>query len=184
VIAERFTDAAALPTQAAGDLGGLGHVARGSGLNIGARRQHPLCDLGPACTVATRGSRDVLARFVICAEEIIAFVALLADLFATATTGRGSGEAPANRPDTAASGVGIADGWRGAITGRVELAADGTLTRSRSSGCPSSAGRRGRSPWPARSSRTSRWSTRASTSPTPARTCDRMPAASSPGGVA
>jgi Ni,Fe-hydrogenase III large subunit len=32
-------------------------------------------------------------------------------------------------PGRASSGVGIVEGWRGTITHRVELAADGTLTR-------------------------------------------------------
>ena len=41
---------------------------------------------------------------------------------------------PAARPDppatvTPASGVGIVEGWRGTIVHRVELAADGTVTR-------------------------------------------------------
>jgi len=129
VVADRFTDTAVLPTQAARDLGALGYVARASGLSIDARRQHPFCDLGPAFTVATRGSGDVLARFLIRAKEITTSVAMLADLIPTVTAGRTSSEAPANRPDTATSGVGIVEGWRGTITHRVELAADSTLTR-------------------------------------------------------
>jgi len=131
VVADRFTGTAVLPAQAARDLGALGYVARASGLPIDARHQHPLCDLGPAFTITTRSGGDVLARFVVRAEEITTSVALLADLIPTVTAGHTGSEAPAHRPGAAASGAGIVEGWRGTITHRVELAADGTLARAK-----------------------------------------------------
>jgi len=47
------------------------------------------------------------------------------------TTKSPGSEAPAHRPGAAASGAGIVEGWRGTITHRVELAADGTLARAK-----------------------------------------------------
>lgn len=72
---------------------------------------------------------DVLARFLVRAEEIDTSLALIDHL------SRGLRPDITVTPLTAphmprpASGVGIAEGWRGTIVTRVELAPDGTLTR-------------------------------------------------------
>ncbi len=63
VVRERFTGTAVLTTDKARDLGVLGYVARASGLDIDARRDHPFHDLGDALTTRTHASGDVLARF-------------------------------------------------------------------------------------------------------------------------
>jgi Ni,Fe-hydrogenase III large subunit/Ni,Fe-hydrogenase III component G len=130
IIADRFTATAVLPTQAARDLGTLGYVARASGIPTDARHQHPLSDLGPAAPPATRTTGDVLARFLIRADEIAASTRLIATLAPTVTPGTTT--AP---PDAAGyqqpSGVGIVEGWRGTITHRVERAPDGLLTRAK-----------------------------------------------------
>ena len=68
-------------------------------------------------------------RFLVRAEEIDTSLALVEQLAAglepgTSAAPLGYGASPAAR-----GGVGIVEGWRGTITTRVELAADGTLSR-------------------------------------------------------
>ncbi|MEV0375538.1 NADH-quinone oxidoreductase subunit C [Streptomyces sp. NPDC050636] len=128
-VRDRFTGTARLPLEAARDLGCLGYVARASGLVADARTAHPFTpyDQSPAIPFHTSG--DVLARFLVRAEEIEASTALIIHL----ADGLRPGAVctwpaiPARR--TPGSGVGIVEGWRGTITTRVELAADHTLTR-------------------------------------------------------
>ncbi|MEO3874801.1 NADH-quinone oxidoreductase subunit C [Nonomuraea sp. B12E4] len=124
VVADRFTGTAILAHQAARDLGTLGYVARASGLDRDARRDHPFIDLGPFSSAVCTGG-DVLARFQVRADEIAASVELITRLLG----GLSPGEVNGPPADGASSGVGIVEGWRGTITHRVQLAADGTLTR-------------------------------------------------------
>ena len=131
VVADRFTGTAVLPAAAAHDLGTLGYVARASGLYLDARQQHPHADLGPAFTIATRDSGDVLARFLVRADEIAMSVGLIDALAPTLSAGPTVGTPPAAARTGRRSGVGIVEGWRGTITHRVELASDGTLTRAK-----------------------------------------------------
>lgn len=129
VVLDRFTGTAPLSADPARDLGVLGYVARASGLDIDARRDHPITDLRPALTVPVRASGDVLARFEIRAEEIATSIALLKDLSYGTSPGLTSYWPPLTAAPGPASGVGIVEGWRGTIVHRVELAADGTLRR-------------------------------------------------------
>jgi Ni,Fe-hydrogenase III large subunit/Ni,Fe-hydrogenase III component G len=129
VVADRFTGTAVLTTTQAADLGTLGYVARASGLTIDARNDHPVLheQFRPADHARTDG--DVLSRFLARAEEITYSIALVTALVETPGT---SVETTRTEPAEAGhwrSGVGIVEGWRGTITHRVELAADGTLTR-------------------------------------------------------
>jgi Ni,Fe-hydrogenase III large subunit len=128
VIADRFTGTAPLSIQAAQDLGVLGYVARASGLDIDARRDNPFTDL-PGFTIATQTTGDVLARFRVRAQEITASIGLVIDLLPELTPGPVIASPPPGDAQIAASGVGIVEGWRGTITHRVELGAEGTLTR-------------------------------------------------------
>jgi Ni,Fe-hydrogenase III large subunit/Ni,Fe-hydrogenase III component G len=130
VIADRLTGTAVLSNQAARDLGTLGYVARASGLHTDARHQHAFY-AGEEFTPATRDSGDVLARFLIRADEISASVALITTLTPTVTAGTTRTEPPATTGHGPQSGVGIVEGWRGTITHRIELAPDGTLTRAK-----------------------------------------------------
>ncbi|MFC0863651.1 NADH-quinone oxidoreductase subunit C [Sphaerimonospora cavernae] len=126
VVLDRFAGTAELSAEAARDLGVLGYVARASGLDADARRDHPFADIGPL-SVVTRTSGDVLARFQVRAEEIAVSVELINRLVAGLSAGVQLGDrVTAGGP---ASGVGIAEGWRGTIVHRVELAGDGTLSR-------------------------------------------------------
>ncbi|WP_395105321.1 NADH-quinone oxidoreductase subunit C [Actinomadura sp. SCN-SB] len=133
VVADRFTGTAPLSTQAARDLGALGYVARASGLDADARRDHPFADLRAAPAVPTADTGDVLARFQIRAREITASIAFINELtgdLGPGTYGQPLASPPAP-PTGPASGVGIVEGWRGTIVHRVELAPGGTLTRTK-----------------------------------------------------
>jgi Ni,Fe-hydrogenase III large subunit len=128
LVAERFTGTAVLTTEQARDLGALGYVARASGIDIDARRDHPTADADPVTVpVQTRG--DVLARFQQRAAEIDASLTALDGWVrdvapGTVTAPPGAGDGP-----PAASGVGIVEGWRGTVVHRVELGPAGRLAR-------------------------------------------------------
>lgn len=68
-VRDRFTGTAVLSAQAARDLGCLGYVARASGLSADARFGHPFTTEGHPRVPATQASGDVLARFLVRAEE-------------------------------------------------------------------------------------------------------------------
>jgi len=139
LVAERFTNTAILTTQQARDLGTLGYVARASGLDIDARRDHPTGtltgdgrQLADLLTIPTQTTGDVLARFHQRAAEIDSSLTALDTLVRTIAPGTvsdwpaASGTLP---PGTIASGVGIVEGWRGTIVHRVEIGADRRLAR-------------------------------------------------------
>ncbi|MQY14526.1 Formate hydrogenlyase subunit 5 [Streptomyces sp. RB5] len=124
-VRDRFTGTAVLGADVARDLGCLGYVARAAGLTDDARIAHPFTVYDPAPDVAVRTTGDVLARFQIRAEEIDTAV----DLATALAPGLRPGTVRADPAGGPRSGVGIVEGWRGTITTRVELAADGTLAR-------------------------------------------------------
>jgi len=134
VIRDRFTGTAVLTHEQAHDLGCLGYVARASGVVTDARMDHPICDL--PITPLTKASGDVLARFTLRAGEFAASTQLATQLIITADqlTFRGK---PPERPEAhvpqggVRSGVGIVEGWRGTIVHRVEVDAQGRLTRAK-----------------------------------------------------
>ncbi|MPZ26909.1 MAG: formate hydrogenase [Micromonosporaceae bacterium] len=130
VVHDRFAGTAVLTRQQATDLGTLGYVARASGLDIDARRDHPMADLGPSFTVSTHTAGDVLARFTTRAAEITTSIANISDLLDRPGSGGDTDHPDQPRPDPGPrSGVGIAEGWRGTITHRIEIDSDGRLTR-------------------------------------------------------
>ncbi|MFB7292380.1 hydrogenase large subunit [Actinacidiphila glaucinigra] len=126
-VRDRFTGTATLTVQAARDLGCLGYVARASGLITDARMTHPLCDSIPAPAVPIHTTGDVLARFLVRAQEIDASLALIGHLVDTVTAG--TAISPLAHAKGPCSGVGIVEGWRGTITTRVEITPDSTLSR-------------------------------------------------------
>jgi Ni,Fe-hydrogenase III large subunit/Ni,Fe-hydrogenase III component G len=141
LVAERFTGTAVLTTAQATDLGTLGYVARASGIDTDARRDHPtgtLTDddqhLGVLLTVPTHTGGDVLARFQQRAAEIDASLTILDTLVAAATPGTITNWPPADATaptGRAASGVGIVEGWRGTIVHRIEIGPGHRLTRAK-----------------------------------------------------
>jgi Ni,Fe-hydrogenase III large subunit len=141
LVTERFTGTAVLTADDAVRLGTLGYVARASGVETDARRDHPtgvLEDTGPGLgdilAVPTQHSGDVLARFQQRAAELEESFLLLQALIPMVSPGLVRGwPTVSHRPPgpRGASGVGIAEGWRGTIVHRVELDADYLLTRNK-----------------------------------------------------
>ncbi|MEV0171985.1 NADH-quinone oxidoreductase subunit C [Streptomyces sp. NPDC050803] len=128
-VRDRFTGTAILRTAAAREIGCLGYVARASGLAHDARLAHPFTAYGDEFAVSLHDSGDVLARFLVRAEEIDTSLALIehfAEGLSAPSTVLGPPLAPGAGPGT---GVGLVEGWRGTIATRVELALDGTLAR-------------------------------------------------------
>lgn len=128
-VRDRFTGTAVLTSDAARDIGCLGYVARASGLRgTDARVSHPFTTYDTEIAVPTHSTGDVLARFLIRAQEIdvsLALIEHLADGLAP-----GAVLAPSPAPGTGpGTGVGIVEGWRGTVTTRIALGPDGTLTR-------------------------------------------------------
>ncbi|TWF92643.1 NADH-quinone oxidoreductase subunit C [Saccharopolyspora dendranthemae] len=131
VVRDRFSGTAVLTSEQAADLGALGYVARASGLDVDARHDHPVLD--EPGERASRGETggDVLARFVVRVEEIAHSIRLIAQLVEALGGRTGSGEPAESGSRATGSGAGIVEGWRGTIVHRVELGADGTLSRVR-----------------------------------------------------
>jgi Ni,Fe-hydrogenase III large subunit len=128
VVADRFAGTAVLAPEAARTYGTLGYVARASGLAIDARRDHPFLDAPALFDIVVQSSGDVLARFLVRADEFAASVRMLRDLSAGVSALEASRPAPGTR---GGSGVGIVEGWRGTIVHRVELDSEGLLTRAK-----------------------------------------------------
>lgn len=130
VVRDRFAGTAVLPARQAAGLGTLGYVARASGLSTDARHDYPLPGIEFPRTAYSQAGGDVLARFTARAEEIQPAVAFITEAVRRLDGHLGAAPAPRlPRPGGPRPGTGIAEGWRGTIVHRVELAADGTLTR-------------------------------------------------------
>ncbi|NUL07279.1 nickel-dependent hydrogenase large subunit, partial [Streptomyces lunaelactis] len=130
-VRDRFTGTAVLTADAARDIGCLGYVARASGLpGTDARISHPFTMYDTEIAVPVRDTGDVLARFLVRAEEIDISLSLIEHL----TDGLAPGAVLAPTPPPGAgpgTGVGIAEGWRGTITTRIELGPDRKLSRAK-----------------------------------------------------
>jgi Ni,Fe-hydrogenase III large subunit/Ni,Fe-hydrogenase III component G len=129
VVRERFTGTAVLSADQVSDIGALGYVARASGVDIDARRDHPFHDATAQVASVTRTEGDVLARFLVRAEEVRASVALLCQLLPEAVAGTAHRDPPHRLPGGQVSGVGLVEGWRGTLAHRIEIAADGKVAR-------------------------------------------------------
>jgi Ni,Fe-hydrogenase III large subunit/Ni,Fe-hydrogenase III component G len=126
-VRDRFTGTAILGPDEARGLGTLGYVARGSGLDVDARRDHPFTDLGEQFSVVVETGGDVLARYCVRMRELAVAAAVLTDLVRRLEGHKGTGLAA--DVDRGGSGLGLVEGWRGTIAHRVELDAHGVLTR-------------------------------------------------------
>lgn len=126
-VRDRFTGTAVLPPDQARHLGTLGYVARASGLDVDARRDHPFIDPGPAFTVTVEDGGDVLARYRVRAAEYAVSTAVVLGLLERLQGERGTGLAAT--PARPGAGVGIVEAWRGTLIHRVELGPGATLTR-------------------------------------------------------
>ncbi len=121
IVLDRFTGTGVLSLDAARELGVVGVVARASGVDLDARRDHPVAGTPIPPTVGQSGG-DVLARYLVRRDEVATSLAALREIATSdsnshfAATG-GSG-----------AGLGIVEGWRGPIVHRVELV-EGRVTR-------------------------------------------------------
>ena len=130
LVMERFTGTATLDESHARDLGVVGVVGRASGLDFDARTAHPFLEQADGFSPARQTTGDVLARYAVRVDEVRTSLWLLAELI-----DRGPdlhAVLPLNSramADRSAGGVGIAEGWRGAVVHRVELDEQGRLAR-------------------------------------------------------
>jgi Ni,Fe-hydrogenase III large subunit/Ni,Fe-hydrogenase III component G len=137
VVVDRFSGTATLASENAREIGVLGYVARASGVDVDARRDHPSHEATTQVRSVVRTEGDVLARFLVRADEVRASVELLALLLDGLSAGSMVAPPPrVARPGAATgapagtvSGVGLVEGWRGTIAQRVEIGPDGRLTR-------------------------------------------------------
>jgi Ni,Fe-hydrogenase III large subunit/Ni,Fe-hydrogenase III component G len=126
-VRDRFVGTSVLSNESARRLGVLGYVARASGIDIDARRDHPFIDLGEAFSVVTETGGDVMSRYAMRVREIAVSAAIVADL--SERLGTRTGRSLPVRTYGPGSGLGLVEGWRGLIAHRVELDASGHLTR-------------------------------------------------------
>ncbi|MFL6099544.1 MAG: NADH-quinone oxidoreductase subunit C [Actinomycetales bacterium] len=135
IVRDRFTGTAILDRADASNLGCLGYVARASGLTTDARIDHPATSLPVRSIVATQG--DVLARYTLRRDEFAASVDLACHLIdhtdgpLASTLEPPHSRSTTGRPISVRSGVGIVEGWRGTIVHRVEIDADGRISRAK-----------------------------------------------------
>lgn len=125
-VLDRFSGTAVLPNEAARGLGVLGYVARASGIDVDARRDHPTVDLTGLEVVVEPGG-DVLARYLVRAREVQASTRLLTELLDRLAGETGSGSLA--ETNGAGAGLGLAGGWRGTIAHRVEVGPDHLVRR-------------------------------------------------------
>lgn len=126
-VLDRFTGTAVLATEDAAQIGALGYVARASGLDIDARRDHPFADLYQRLTVPVLTDGDVMSRFKVRVAEIDCSVDLLIGLLQQVLPG--DYHSPFNALAGPRHGIGLVEGWRGTIAHRVEVDTDGNLSR-------------------------------------------------------
>lgn len=126
-VRDRFTGTAVLGAESARDLGTLGYVARASGVDRDARRDHPFVDLGDRFQVVVETGGDVLARYRVRVREFAVSAAVAADL--VHRLGSGTGVDSDTSAPGGGHGLGLVEGWRGAIAHRVEIDLSGRLSR-------------------------------------------------------
>jgi Ni,Fe-hydrogenase III large subunit len=128
LLADRLEGAGVLQPRAARDLGVRGYVARASGIDIDARRDHPwapYADLTFSVPVLETG--DVKARAQIRVEEVKQSASLIRQAVQALPPGPlavAVGPLPAFEP-----AFGVVEGWRGAIVHWVAAGEDGRLHR-------------------------------------------------------
>jgi Ni,Fe-hydrogenase III large subunit/Ni,Fe-hydrogenase III component G len=126
-VVDRFSGTSVLSNDDATQIGTLGYVARASGIDADARRDHPFADLYGRLTIPVLAAGDVMSRFQIRYAEINASIDLIGELLADARPGWY--RTPIDQVHRTGHGVGLVEGWRGTIAHRVEVADDASLTR-------------------------------------------------------
>jgi Ni,Fe-hydrogenase III large subunit/Ni,Fe-hydrogenase III component G len=119
VVNDRFTGTAVLSPHQVRDLGMVGYAARASGVALDARHDHPFTDATTGLRVVSQTDGDVMARFLVRAEEVQTSITLLGEILGALAPGEiatGTTWTP-----HVSSGVGMVEAWRGTITHRVEV---------------------------------------------------------------
>jgi Ni,Fe-hydrogenase III large subunit/Ni,Fe-hydrogenase III component G len=124
-VRDRFTGTAILSTADAAAVGTLGYVARASGLTTDVRAEHSDCELPVAFATSVHDGGDVLARFLVRAEEFATSAVLVRHL----GDGLRAGACIVPLGRRVGNGVGLVEGWRGTITHHVQVDPDGTPGR-------------------------------------------------------
>lgn len=128
LLLDRLDDTGVLDSATAADQGVVGFVARASGIDIDARRDHPFAayeEFGFAVTVMTSG--DVKARALVRIEEARQSAKLVRQ--ACRALPPGQTVARLGRIEPFEPAFGIVEGWRGRIVHWVMTAEDGRLHR-------------------------------------------------------
>jgi Ni,Fe-hydrogenase III large subunit len=128
MVMDRLEGAGRLTTKTATDFGVVGYVARASGIDVDARRDHPCAayrDLKFKVPVFDSG--DVYARTMARVEEARESVGLIQQALARA--GGGPAAAPLGRLPAFEPAFGIVEGWRGMIIHWVMVDREGKLFR-------------------------------------------------------
>jgi Ni,Fe-hydrogenase III large subunit/Ni,Fe-hydrogenase III component G len=128
VVHDRFAGTSILAAADAHAMGCLGYVARASGILTDARLDHPTIEMPVTETRSVDG--DVLARYTVRRDDFAASVELACALIES-HTGPIEFDIAGARSRERRSGVGIVEGWRGAIVHRIEIGADGRITRAK-----------------------------------------------------
>jgi Ni,Fe-hydrogenase III large subunit/Ni,Fe-hydrogenase III component G len=128
VIHDRFAGTSILAADDARAMGCLGYVARASGIRTDARLDHPTIDLPVSETDSSDG--DVLARYTVRRDDFAAS-AELACYLVESHTGPTEHQGAVPHAQELRSGIGIVEGWRGTIVHRVEIGANGRITRAK-----------------------------------------------------
>jgi Ni,Fe-hydrogenase III large subunit/Ni,Fe-hydrogenase III component G len=128
LLLDRLEGTGVLSAERAKDHGALGYVARGSGLDIDARRDHPFAAYPQLhFRVPVHSSSDVKARTLVRVEEVRESAAMIEQACRMLPAGAIAARVP--QPDPLTAAFGIVEGWRGRITHWVTTAEDGTLHR-------------------------------------------------------
>lgn len=128
VVVDRFEGTAVLQAKDAAAIGTLGPLARASGLEVDARVTNPFLARDGLFAVVTQSTGDVMARFNQRVDEFHQSIATVLHLSEGVTALEGGSVVTGPGPR---SGLGIVEGWRGAIVHRVEVDEHGLLTRAR-----------------------------------------------------
>jgi Ni,Fe-hydrogenase III large subunit/Ni,Fe-hydrogenase III component G len=128
MVMDRLEGTGRLTSKTAADLGVLGYVARASGIDVDARRDHAFAAYGRLrFKVPVFDSGDVYARTMVRVEEARESVGLIKQALAEAPDGPLA--APLGRLTAFEPAFGIVEGWRGAIVHWVMADGDGRLFR-------------------------------------------------------
>ena len=128
MVMDRLEGTGRLTTKTATDLGVLGYVARASGVDVDARRDHPFAAYRHLkFNVPVFESGDVYARTMVRVEEARESVGLVRQ--AIAEMAAGPLATPLGRLPVFEPAFGIVEGWRGAIVHWVMVDHEGRLFR-------------------------------------------------------